>query len=221
MSARTAFRPMLVAATFTAGALVPGHTAAQVCGPTGLAVGGSVAAVRYDMAGGVSGTEVDARLRGSAGSLGIEVAYGRLLLQQGVADPNVARVTVRAPLASLLGLHFCFAGHGATSWFSANGDDGRVLAGGVGLVARLPLPLGGVRLTPFVEGRALAAHSSGSILGLDASATGESLGGEAGADLVLGHLLVRGGAAFDGLAGGLGATPYPTHAFRIEAVYRF
>ncbi len=217
MIARPSVRALPTAAVALVMAMGASSAAAQACAPRGFSAGGAAAAVHYDMAGGVSGTEVGAVVRMAGAGLALEGLYGRLLLSDGRPEPDVVRVVVRAPLASVLGVHFCAVAHGGATRFSVERADGRVVAGGVGLSARRTIG----RLTPFGEVRALAAKSSGAILDVDASASGQAIGGDAGAELDLGHLQLRGSASFDGLAAGLGATPYPTRAIRLELLYRF
>jgi hypothetical protein len=204
-------------------AVLPGAVAAQQCEPvpTGRGAGLEAGAVRYDVAGGLTGVEwgPDAVIAGAR--LTARAGYRRIDLRDGGPTPHVVRGTLRSALASVLGMPVCAAIHGGGSRFSGDGDEGTVLAGGAGAGTVRQVMLAGARVLPFLEVRGLAATSSGTILGVTIDGSGLSLGIEAGATARVGRVQVRGSGSLDGFAPALGVTPYPARALRFGLEYGF
>lgn len=214
-------RPLAALGVLALGLAHPAPAAAQTRASGGVGLGPAAAAVRYDMAGGVSGIEVGASTDVALGRVRIDVAYGHVLLRHSRTEPDLFRLAVRLPVLDFRGVRLSAVGHAGASRYGTGDDRGHALAGGGGLALERPVAFEGGQLTPFAELRGLAAWSAGTILGEDAGASGQSLGTELGIELGAGRIALRTGASFDGLAGGLGPTAYPGRAFRLSAVYRF
>jgi hypothetical protein len=154
-----------------------------------------------------------------AGTVAVQASYRRISPEAGRADPDAGRLRVAVPVARATGFGVCAVAHGGVSRFSAETDEGTVLAGGLGL--RVEAPLADGRVVPFAEARGLGATLSGELLGLDVSASGASFGGEAGVEAAFGSVVFQTAVSLDGFDGGLGITPYPDRLLRLALGLRF
>lgn len=207
------------AALAALGLLGPAAADAQQCGVGRFWVAAAAGASHYATAGGIDATEVGADVGFRVGPAAIQAGVRRVSPEGGVAEPDVARLSVAVPVVQTGRVSLCAVAHAGGSRFAAGDDEGTVVAGGLGL--RLEAALARGRVLPFVEARGLGASLSGQLLGLDASASGASFGGEAGVAAVHGPVLVQAGVSVDGFDGGLGVTPYPDRLLRLALGFRF
>jgi hypothetical protein len=203
-------------------ALSPAGAVAQRCGVVGETGAAAVAGyAHYEMAGGVDGWEVGADVAFAPGPLGARVGYRKLLIDGGDADPDVVRGTLAVPLAGLSGVATCALVEAGLSRYSAPAGEATSVAGGAGLAVALPLGLAAGGAVPFVAVRALHARTESTVLGVDGSGGGWSLGVEGGVSAGLGPLLLRLTGSVDGFDDTLGATPYPDRSVRLAVGFRF
>jgi hypothetical protein len=202
--------------------LIPRSAPAQGCGPgPGFWTGAGGGVVQYDVAGGIDGFEygVDAGL----GSRGVrfEIGVRQISLEHAAATPTAVRGALRYGVPGDNGWNFCLVGHGGASRFTAEGDEATAMVWGGGIeLTRASVP-SYVRFIPFIEARGLMARSTGTLLGLEVEEDGRSFGVEAGAIFRLDRVQLRASGSLDGLAEGLGVTPYPNRAVRVGLLYRF
>lgn len=197
--------------------LVPAAVSAQACGIVpGVSLSGGYAS--YRVSGGTSGVTVGADVAIEATSLGVQLAYRRVMLDGETADPDVVRAAVTYPVIRLAGIDLCAVGHGGVARFSFEGDAGAVMAGGIGATLA-PSMAGPVQ--PFLSVRGLGARTTGTVLGLEIDASGLSFGAEAGIALLFGPAAIRVSGTLDGFDDGLGITPYPGHSAELAVQLRF
>jgi hypothetical protein len=202
--------------------VTPRPASSQGCGPgPGFWTGAGAGLVQYDVAGGIDGFEygVDAGLGSRA--VRFEVGVRQTSLEHATATPTTVRGALRYGVSGDSGWNFCLVGHGGASRFTADEDEATVAVWGGGIeLARASAP-SYVRFIPFIEARGLMARSTGTLLGLEVEEEGRSFGVEAGAIFRLDRVQIRASASVDGLAEGLGVTPYPNRAVRVGLLYRF
>jgi hypothetical protein len=217
---------LMAVSAMVAVAQVPGGAhapvPARVCsGPAAPWLGLEVGAVGYEVTDRSRGLEwgVAGGLR--AGATSFRAGYHRIHLTGASATPHAVRAMARRGLLDIGPATLCATVHGGGSHFVAGDDRATVLAGGVGLEASGTLMAGVVAVTPFVEARGLGARSQATILGVSDDATGFSLGVDGGAEAALGRARVRLAGSLEGLAPGLGITPYAGRAVRLTVAYLF
>ena len=219
MSGRVPFAATLLVAAL---ALGPAAAAGQLaCGVRGAEVGVEAGLVRYAMGGGASGLELAAGAGFGTERVAARVSAGVVDLNDSQLDPTVVRGAVGVPIGEMGEWGVCVTGDAGLSWFGDFQDDASVIAGGGGVSLARPFRLGPAAAVLSLEGRALAASATGSMLGLTISATGLSLGAAAGVAAAFGPAVIRLVASADGFATGLGPTPYPHQAIRLSAALRF
>lgn len=200
-----------------------GDVAAQVC--TGAGTGVSIAPVaglvHYEFGDGTDGLELGAELRWRGSDTEAVLHPYRVSVDGALTAPLGIRGGVSIRVLELLGVTTCANLMGGAARFAWEDDSGQTVAGGAGLTLATTLSLGAAALTPYLGARGLAAATTGEILGLELDGSGGSVGLEGGATVTAGRLDFRASVAFDGFAGGLGATPYPGRAARLAVSWRF
>lgn len=205
MTGRSAAATLLLLAALPAGAT------AQACGVGGSGAWLTVGAASYEV-----GAEPAGPVLGVGGQLAVRGAAltGRVrtLRLDDSADPWIGELAVAVPVVRLAGLRICPVARLAGSSATAEDAEARTLAVGAGTRVAAELDIGAGRAVPYVEVRALAARTDGDAFGQGLDATGYALGGELGAEFVLGRFLLRIAGSVDGLDDGLGLTPYPARS---------
>lgn len=201
----------------------PGPTSAQSCttASAGWSAGPVAGAVEYDVAEGLSGVDWGVEVGQGGDRLATRIGYGRVELSNGRVTPQVVRGSARGPVAEIRGVQLCVAVHGGGSRFASDDDHATTLAGGLGLGLAGRTVLGTTPVVPYLEVRGLGARTSGEVLDLSLEGTGWSVGAEAGAVAGFGRVELRVSGSLDGLAAGLGVTPYAARALRLGAAYIF
>lgn len=194
--------------------------AAQACLEQGRGEAGAwVGAAHYDLGPGLDGIEMGAegRLRRPRFTAG--AAVYALRLESGRANPVGVRVSIGAPVASMLGIGLCVSGLGGVTAFSTDDTDAVTLAGGAAVSVQRPLDVGpaGATLTPYLSIRGLAGAATGSVMGESVDVGGLEVGGEGGLALRLGRFVMRLSAVLGGFDPALGTTAFPHQAYRLMA----
>lgn len=210
-------RPRRLAPVLALPALLAASTAAaQACrAPTAVALTGGFAA--YDVAGGTAGPALGVQAAFPVGALSVRVAYHHGLLEGGAPDPNVIRAAAAYPAAEVYGLAVCADALVGLTRFSARGNTGVSVAGGMG--GTLTLADAGA-LRPYLSVRGLVGLTTGTILDETVNGVGAAVGVEAGVEARVGALVLRLSAARDGLDDGLGATPFPNTSVQLAVGWR-
>lgn len=189
----------------------------------GLQLAAVAGAVRYDLVGGRASDGVEAGLEAGARLplLTIRGDVQRVFLRDARADPTTARVRLMREVVRIAGIDICGVLMGGAAVAASGEDEAVTVGGGVGVMAGMRFQAGAVAFAPFVGGRALAARTTGEVLGQSLTAGGGSLGLEAGVGAALGRARAALRFSMDGFDAALGATPYPAFALRLSAGWRF
>jgi hypothetical protein len=202
--------------------LVHPTRAAAECAPGagGILIGVAGGAFRYDVAGAMTGTEWGPEAGLASRLVTFRASYGQLDLDGSEIAPHVVRGSLRISSDAESALSLCLAAHGGATWFAAGDEVATALVGGVGMGAAVRTMVGRSQVVTFVEIRGLAGRTTGELLDMDVEASGMAVGFEGGARLRVGRLELRATGSLDGLAPGLGVTPYPARAVRVAGAIR-